>query len=115
KGVGAPTADMASPMRVVYVLIGVLVSIPIIYLLMAQAGAVVLQWLLTALFVGLSVMLVIEAIRTGKVQIHRVIAMLIIFAFNVLFWMFFEQAGSSFNFLAQNIVDRNLFDGWVFP
>jgi POT family proton-dependent oligopeptide transporter len=115
KGVGAPAADMASPMRVVYVLIGVLVSIPIIYLLMAQAGAVVLQWLLTALFVGLSVMLVIEAIRTGKVQIHRVIAMLIIFAFNVLFWMFFEQAGSSFNFLAQNIVDRNLFNGWVFP
>ena len=46
---------------------------------------------------------------------HRVIAMLIIFAFNVLFWMFFEQAGSSFNFLAQNIVDRHMFGGWEFP
>jgi proton-dependent oligopeptide transporter, POT family len=34
--------------------------------------------------------------------------------FNVLFWMFFEQAGSSFNFLAQNIVDRD-FSGWIFP
>ena len=41
--------------------------------------------------------------------------MLVMFAFNVLFWMFFEQAGSSFNFLAQNIVDRKMFDGWEFP
>ncbi len=40
--------------------------------------------------------------------------MLIIFAFNILFWMFFEQAGSSFNFLAENIVNRN-FGGWEFP
>ena len=37
--------------------------------------------------------------------------MLIIFAFNILFWMFFEQAGSSFTFLAENIVDRDL--GWM--
>jgi len=28
--------------------------------------------------------------------------------------MFFEQAGSSFNFLAQNIVNRDL-SGWMFP
>jgi len=40
--------------------------------------------------------------------------MLIIFVFNVLFFMFFEQAGSSFNFLAQNIVNRDL-GGWIFP
>ena len=29
--------------------------------------------------------------------------------------MFFEQAGSSFNFLAENIVDREMFGGWDFP
>jgi POT family proton-dependent oligopeptide transporter len=40
--------------------------------------------------------------------------MQIIFVFNALFWMFFEQAGSSFNFLAQNIVDR-MFGSWEFP
>src|SRR3970040_10419 len=70
-----------------------------------------------ALMAGVGVMLVVGAMRTGKVQIERVIAMLIIFAFNVLFWMFFEEAGSSFNFLAQNIVDRDLFapGGFVFP
>ncbi|TQT44061.1 oligopeptide:H+ symporter, partial [Xanthomonas perforans] len=30
------------------------------------------------------------------------------------FWMFFEQAGSSFTFLADNIVNRN-FGSWTFP
>ncbi|MEO7064749.1 MAG: peptide MFS transporter [Dokdonella sp.] len=113
--IGKPAAEIANPMRVVYVAIGVLLAIPLVYLLMDRAGAVALQWLLTALFIGVGVMLVREAIRTGKVQIQRVIAMLIIFAFNVLFWMFFEQAGSSFNFLAQNIVDRQMFGGWQFP
>ncbi|MFI4958086.1 MAG: peptide MFS transporter [Lysobacterales bacterium] len=112
--VGMPAPEIASPMRVVYVAIGVLVAIPLVYLLMDRAGAVMLQWLLSVLFLGVGVMLVIEAIRTGRVQIQRAIAMLIIFTFNVLFWMFFEQAGSSFNFLAQHIVDRNL-GGWEFP
>jgi POT family proton-dependent oligopeptide transporter len=32
----------------------------------------------------------------------------VIFVFNVLFWMFFEQAGSSFNFLADRIVNRDI-------
>jgi POT family proton-dependent oligopeptide transporter len=41
--------------------------------------------------------------------------MLILFAFNILFWMFFEQAGSSLNFLAEHIVNRSMFNGWEFP
>ena len=53
-------------------------------------------------------MLLIEGIREGPVQRDRAIAMLIIFAFNILFWMFFEQAGSSFTFLADKIVNREL-------
>jgi POT family proton-dependent oligopeptide transporter len=40
--------------------------------------------------------------------------MLLLFVFNILFWCFFEQAGSSFNFLAQNLVNRD-FGGWEFP
>ena len=115
KGVGRPLPDQANRMRVVYVLIGCLVAIPLVYLVMAKAGAVVLQWLLSVLFVGLCVMLMIDGIREGRVQRDRVIAMLVIFVFNVLFWMFYEQAGSSFNFLAENIVDRKMFGGWEFP
>jgi POT family proton-dependent oligopeptide transporter len=49
-------------------------------------------------------MLLIEGIRNGAVARDKVIAMLVIFAFNIMFWMFFEQAGSSFTFLAENIV-----------
>ena len=71
-------------------------------------GAAALQWVLMALFVGLCALLLIEGIREGKVRATRSIAMLIIFVFNVLFWMFFEQAGSSFTFLADKIVDRDL-------
>src|SRR3546814_49613 len=82
---------------------------------MAKAGSTGIAWLLGALFIGLALMLLIEALREGSVARDKVIAMLVLFAFNVLFWMFFEQAGSSFNFLAQNLVDRSMFGGWEFP
>ena len=80
-------------------------------------AATVLAWVLGVLFVALGLVLLVEGIRNGKVARDKVIAMLIIFAFNVLFWMFFEQAGSSFTFLADKIVDRDLFGvgGFVFP
>jgi POT family proton-dependent oligopeptide transporter len=60
-------------------------------------------------------MLIVEALRHDRVQLHRVYAMLIIFAFNILFWMFYFQLGTSFNFLAANMVDRQMFGGWEFP
>ena len=67
------------------------------------------------MFVALCVMMLVEGIREGAVQRDRAIAMLIIFAFNILFWMFFEQAGSSFTFLADKIVDRDLSAAGSFP
>ncbi|MDQ1091740.1 POT family proton-dependent oligopeptide transporter [Xanthomonas sacchari] len=115
KDIGLPPAGAESLTRVAMVAVGAIVAIPLVYLLLARLGATPLAWLLGALFVALAVLLLTEAVRNGKVQKDRVIAMLIIFAFNVLFWMFFEQAGSSFNFLAQNIVDRKMFGGWEFP
>jgi proton-dependent oligopeptide transporter, POT family len=117
QGIGRPleeaTGGQGDKRKVLYVLAGVLVSIPVIYSLLA-IDASKLQWILTALFVGLCVLILREGFSEGAVQRDKAIAMLIIFVFNVLFWMFFEQAGSSFNFLAQNIVDRD-FSGWIFP
>jgi POT family proton-dependent oligopeptide transporter len=95
------------------VLLGAIAAIPLIYFLLA-IDASNLQWVLTALFVGLCAMIMVEGLRDGPVARDKALAMLIIFAFNVLFWCFFEQAGSSFNFLAEKIVDRNL-GGWTFP
>jgi proton-dependent oligopeptide transporter, POT family len=114
KGVGVPPPERHEGKSLLAVIIGIVVAVPLVYLLMAKAGAIFIAWLLGALFVGVAVMLVLEAVRHDTIQIHRVIAMLVLFAFNVLFWMFFEQAGSSFNFLAQNLVDRVMFH-WEFP
>ena len=114
-GVGRPAPEAASRMRVVWVLLGILAAVPLIYLLLAFVGANGLQWLLGLLFVGVAAMLIVEAMRHDRVQLHRVLAMLIIFAFNILFWMFYFQLGTSFNFLAANIVDRRMFGGWEFP
>lgn len=98
----------------VVTIVGLIIAVPVAYYLLSRVGAGPLQWVLTALFVILALMILVEAAREGKVSRDKSIAMLILFAFNVLFWCFFEQAGSSFNFLAQNIVDRD-FGGWEFP
>ncbi len=113
KGIGAPTPEQSSSSRVFSVVIGAVVAIPIVYFLLAVGGAN-LQYVLTAMFIGLAVMLIAEGIRDGAVARDRVVAMMLIFAFNILFWMFFEQAGSSFTFLAEEIVNRN-FGDWIFP
>ncbi len=117
QGIGRPPEGAESMRRVAYVVGGAMLAIPVVYFLLARVGATSLQYLLTAMFVGLCAMLLVEGVREGKVQRDKVIAMLLIFTFNVLFWMFFEQAGSSFNFLAEKIVDRDLFGlgGFVFP
>jgi len=113
QGIGTPPEGGASRKRVGMVAIGCLFTIPVIWALL-KMGSENLQWILTALFLVLAVMLLMEGIRDGKVARDKTIAMLIIFAFNVMFWMFFEQAGSSFTFLADNIVNRH-FGDWVFP
>ena len=113
KGIGAPDAQTADPKRLLYVVIGSLCVIPVVYSLLA-AGAKSLQAVLSVLFILLSVMLLIEGIKNGKVARDKVIAMLVIFFFNIMFWCFFEQAGSSFTFLAEKIVDREMFN-WTFP
>ena len=113
RDVGLPPPGAEGFQRLFYVIIGVLVAIPVIYFLLA-IDATNLGWLLLALFVALCALILREGFQEGRVPRDKAVAMLIIFAFNVLFWMFFEQAGSSFNFLAQNIVNRD-FGGWTFP
>jgi len=108
-----PEGEGAGHKKVLYVFLAALIEIPLIFLLLS-VGANTLQVLLTALFLVLCTMIVLEGRREGGVARDRAVAMLIIFAFNILFWMFFEQAGSSFNFLAENIVNR-VFGSWTFP
>lgn len=110
KGLGAVEKTPKRTKNLVYVVIGALLSIVPVYILMAYAGAQVLAWILFALFVVLAFMLITNAKKEGKIALDKVVACLIMFLFNVIFFMFFEQAGSSFTFLAQNIVDRSITD-----
>ncbi len=112
--IGKPPAARNGTKMLAVVVAGTVIAVPIVYLLMARAGATAIAWILGALFVALALMLLVEALREGAVSRDKIVAMLLLFAFNVLFWMFFEQAGSSFNFLAQNLVDRDVL-GWTFP
>jgi len=49
-----------------------------------------------------------------SIEIHRIIAILIMGFFVVFFWMGFEQAGGTMNLFADKQVDRRLF-GWEIP
>ncbi|HET9048623.1 MAG TPA: oligopeptide:H+ symporter [Chiayiivirga sp.] len=113
QGIGKPDVGSEGLGRVLLVALGVLVAIPVIYFLLS-IDAANLAIILFVLFAVLCVLIMVEGLKNGAVARDKAIAMLIIFAFNVLFWVFFEQAGSSFNFLAQNIVDRD-FGDWTFP
>jgi len=113
KGIGAPPVGGESMKRVGITFVGALVAIPIFFALLA-VGAKVLQSVLTVMFLALAITLLVEGVREGKESRDKTIAMLLIFAFNIMFWMFFEQAGSSFTFLAEQIVNR-LFGSWEFP
>lgn len=143
--IGRPPADPASTKKLLMVIVGTVLSIPVLYFLMAGGlaeivtkamlgmgmiqpamengvlnlektlpAAKVLMGVLMFLLVAVSVMLLVMGVRGGKVQRDKIVAMLLLFAFNIFFWCFFEQAGSSFNFLAEQIVDRKMF-GWEFP
>jgi POT family proton-dependent oligopeptide transporter len=113
QGIGRPIEGGEGKGRILYVLLAALLAIPCFYFLLAiDAGA--LQWVLTAMFLGLCALILVEGFKEGRVARDKAFAMLLIFLFNVLFWCFFDQAGSSFIFLAQNIVNRE-FGGWTFP
>ena len=114
KGIGLPVPGQEGLGRLALVaVIGAAVGIPLFYFLLT-INANALQAILMALFIVPAVMLLIEGARNGKVARDMVVAMLIIFVFNVMFWMFFEQAGSSFTFLADEIVNRD-FGDWTCP
>ena len=113
--VGRPPAGGRGGLRFAQVLLGTMLCVLLAWWLLARVGPQGLQWLLGALFVAVAALLLREALREGRVPLDRVLAMLLIFAFNIVFWMFYYQLGSSFEFLAENWVDRTMFGGWVFP
>jgi POT family proton-dependent oligopeptide transporter len=79
-------------------------AVPLMYLLL-QAKAVVDALLVLALGMVLFQLLRV-GFREGKVQRDRIIVLMVLMVFNVVFWACFEQAGSSLILFADRNVDR---------
>jgi POT family proton-dependent oligopeptide transporter len=84
------------------VYLGILVSIPIMAFLVQRNQ--VAGWTLSAFGIVALGYLLKEAFRCDKIARERLYVVLILMFFSMLFWAFFEQAGSSVN----NFTDRNI-------
>ncbi len=105
--IGKPPAGREGLGPVAAVLAASLVLLAPVYVLLSKNE--VLGYLLIAMMVGLVVYFVGSGIaRKDKVQLERYIAMMILFAANIIFWSLFEQAGSSLNFFARDFVNLDL-------
>jgi len=92
--------------------LGCLALLVPVYLLLSQSD--LLGTLLFFVAALIAVYFLVSGFRSGeRVQRHRYIAMLILFAANIVFWSLFEQAGSSLNFFARDHVSAP-FDFTVF-
>jgi POT family proton-dependent oligopeptide transporter len=79
---------------------GALVLAAVVYFLLSEST--ILGYLLVGIMLALIAYFIMAGIRSGdKVQLHRYIAMIILFVANACFWALFEQAGSSLNFFAR--------------
>ncbi|MDA0912808.1 MAG: oligopeptide:H+ symporter [Bacteroidetes bacterium] len=84
-------------------------AIPLLYFLIKNSELVGYLLAITAVFVIYN--LISEAIKDGKVARDRMIMMIIMFVFNIVFWACFEQAGTSLTLFAERNVNRDIM-GW---
>jgi POT family proton-dependent oligopeptide transporter len=84
------------------VYLGVVIALPV-FMLLVQRNTIA-QWLLSAFGLVAFLWLIVEAFRSDRIARHRLFVVLILMFFSMLFWAFFEQAGSSVN----NFTDRNV-------
>ncbi len=89
-----------------------LLLIPLSYVLISQNE--ILQYLLLGIFVLVAYQLIASGIKEGKIWRDRMIALVIMMIVNVVFWSFFEQAGTSLTLFADRNVTREIFD-WAMP
>lgn len=101
--VGRPDESQAGMAPVLKVLVGALLMAIPAYFLLSKSD--VLGLILSIMMVGLVAYFVYSGVQSGqKEQLHRYIAMIILFIANMGFWALFEQAGSSLNFFARDFV-----------
>ncbi|MFS8063694.1 MAG: peptide MFS transporter [Luteimonas sp.] len=101
--IGRPPAGREGFAPILFVLIGAIVMVPVIYFLLNQSE--ILGVVLLGLFLVLAIYLIWSGYTADSVQGQKHVAMFILFAANILFWALFEQAGASLNFMARDFVN----------
>ncbi|MBI5186290.1 MAG: peptide MFS transporter [Nitrospinae bacterium] len=86
---------------------GSFLSAPLFALLVRQNQ--VMSYLLGVMGVVIFGSLFLTALRSERVEREKIFVILVLSFFSVLFWSFFEQAGSSITLFTDRNVDRNLF------
>jgi POT family proton-dependent oligopeptide transporter len=105
--------------KLVYV--GCILAIPLLFVIinygtdMVILGQDLLFWILMALLAFVLVNLLWAGFRGGRVQRDRMLVLIILMFFNVVFWACFEQAGSSLTLFADRNVDRGVFGLFTMP
>jgi POT family proton-dependent oligopeptide transporter len=79
------------------------------------AGQDILFYILIGLLLFVCFNLFREGFKGGNVARDRIIVLMILMTFNVVFWACFEQAGSSLTLFADRNVDRNVFGIYEMP
>jgi POT family proton-dependent oligopeptide transporter len=78
-------------------------------------GQDLLFWILIGLLIYVCFNLLRAGFQGDKKQRDRIIVMMILMTFNVVFWACFEQAGSSLTLFADRNVDRDVFNLYEMP
>ncbi len=98
-----------------------LAGIPLLYALIKYGqdvqflGQDVLFWILMGLLAFVCFNLLREGFKGDNVQRDRILVLMILMTFNVVFWACFEQAGSSLTLFADRNVDRDIFGVYTMP
>ncbi len=93
--------------RLHVVVLGTLAIIPIFYLLLTNTDIV--GYLLGATAIYVLYLLLSAGIKGGKVLRDRMLILILLMFFNIVFWACFEQAGSSLTLFADRNINRVVF------
>lgn len=89
-----------------WVVLGSIVSVPLFAYLVNQNE--ITKWILFAVGGSVVIVLLIMAVLEEKVQRERLFVLLILFVFTIMFWTFFELAGSAITLFTDRNVDRSI-------
>ncbi len=111
-GHGDPADPVLAKKSFPYIFAGSLIAIPVFYFFLTHSAIV--GTILGVMLIAMVILMLAVAFRETKEQREKIFALLVLLVFNVMFWSFFEQAGSSLTLYAKENLNRNIFS-WEMP